>query len=247
MQWQDHGILLTSRRHGETSAIIEVFTETKGRHAGLVRGGASRRIVPSLQPGTQLTVEWRARLEDHLGVFRIEPVKTRAAALMSDRLALAAMTSACSLLSKILPEREPAGAFYNATLRLFDSFGGEAGWMPGYLQWELRLLEEAGKGLDLTACAVSGSPDGLTYVSPRTGRAVSKQAAGEWAPRLLPLPSCLTGGTFSGFAEMADGLRLTGHFLEAAFDDAGTVAAALNSRRRLEDIVKRKAQTEAKS
>lgn len=242
MQWRDHGILLTSRRHGETSAIIEVFTETKGRHAGLVRGGASRRIRPSLQPGTQLTVEWRARLEDHLGVFRIEPVKTRAAALMSDRIALAALTSACSLLSTILPEREPAGAFYSASLQLFDSFHGNAGWMPGYLQWELQLLEEAGRGLDLKTCAVSGSSEGLKYVSPRSGRAVSGQSAGAWAPRLLPLPACLAGGAYSGYADMADGLRLTGHFLEAALEQAGAPPAALSARRRLEDIVKRKSQ-----
>lgn len=242
MQWRDRGILLTSRRHGETSAIIEVFTETKGRHAGLVRGGASRRVRPSLQPGTQLTVEWKARLEDHLGVFRIEAVKSRAAALMSDRIALAAMTSACSLLSAILPEREPAAAFYSVSLQLFDSFDGDAGWMPGYLKWELQLLEEAGRGLNLKNCAVSGASEGLTYVSPRSGRAVSEQAAGAWAPRLLPLPACLAGGAYAGYADMADGLRMTGHFLESAFAQTGAPPAALNARRRLEDIVKRKAQ-----
>ncbi len=242
MQWRDCGILLTSRRHGESSAIIEVFTKTKGRHAGLVRGGASRRIIPSLQPGTQLTVEWKARLEDHLGAFRIEPVKARAAALMSDRIALAAMTSACSLLANFLPEREPAGAFYSASLQLFDSFHGDAGWMPGYLKWELQLLEEAGRGLDLRTCAVSGSSEGLKFVSPRSGRAVSEQAAGAWAPRLLPLPACLAGGAYSGYADMADGLRLTGHFLEAALEQTGTPPSALSARRRLEDIVKRKAQ-----
>ena len=242
MQWRDHGILLTSRRHGETSAIIEVFTETRGRHAGLVRGGGSRRFGPSLQPGTQLTVEWKARLEDHLGVFRIEPVRSRAAALMTDRLALAALTSAWSLLAMVLPEREPARAFYSMTQQLFDSFSGGAGWMPGYLQWELRLLEEAGHGLDLTACAVSGASEELKYVSPRSGRAVSGQAAGEWAPRLLPLPACMTGGAFSGYGDMADGLRLIGHFLEAAIEQTGASPPALNSRRRLEDIVKRKTQ-----
>ena len=246
MQWRDHGILLTSRRHGESSAIIEVFTKSRGRHAGLVRGGASRRIRPSLQPGTQLTVEWKARLEDHLGVFRIEPVKSRAAALMSDRIALAAMTSACSLLATILPEREPAGAFYKASLLLFDSFHGDGGWMPGYLTWELKLLEEAGRGLDLKACAVSGKSEGLKYVSPRSGRAVSEQGAGAWAPQLLPLPACLAGGAYSGYADMADGLRLTGHFLEAALEQTGAPAAALNARRRFEDIVKRKVQTGGK-
>ncbi len=210
MEWRDEGMLLSTRQHGETSAIIEVFTAAHGRHAGVVRGGTSRKIAPILQPGAQLDVTWRARLDEHIGSFTVEPVRARAAALMSDRLALAALGSAAALLSFALPEREPHPALYARTLALFDAFATDAGWPGDYLRWELALLEELGFGLDLTRCAATGATDELIYVSPRSGGAVSRAGAGAWADRLLPLPEALRQGT----GGVAEGLRTTGHFLE---------------------------------
>lgn len=212
MDWRDQGILLSSRRHGETSAIIEVFTETHGRHLGVVRGGASRKMSGVLQPGTQLDVAWRARLEDHLGAFTVEPIKTRAGAVMGDRLALAGFTSVLALASWALPEREMMGDFYAQTHDLVDAMAEGQGWLPLLPQWELDLLERLGFGLDLSTCAVSGGANDLAYVSPRTGRAVSRSGAGEWANRLLPLPEILLGGTANG-AGVRDALTTTGHFL----------------------------------
>ena len=213
MDWRDHGILLASRRHGETSAIIEVFTEGHGRHAGVVRGGASRKIAPILQPGAQLDVQWRARLEEHIGTFTVEPLRSRVAAAFSGRLALAGLNAVVSLLLFCLPEREPHPAIYRRTEQLMDLLGQDELWSLAYLRWELALLEELGFGLDLSACAVTGATEGLVYVSPKSGRAVSAAGAGKWADKLLPLPPCLREGTAPNI-EIADALRTTGYFLE---------------------------------
>lgn len=213
MEWRDQGILLSSRRHGESSAIIEVFTSEHGRHAGVVRGGASRRMTPVLQPGAQLDVEWRARLEDHLGTFRVEPLKSRSWS-MGDRMALAGLNAVCALLLFALPEREAHERIYRKSLILLDLLEQPEIWPLAYLNWELALLEEMGFGLDLRRCAVMGEKaNDLSYISPRTGRAVSRAGAGEWADRLLPLPPCLLGEGPAPDAEIVQGFHVTGHFL----------------------------------
>ncbi|MDG1181247.1 MAG: DNA repair protein RecO [Tateyamaria sp.] len=213
MEWRDEVILLSVRRHGESSAIIEVFTEEKGRHTGVVRGGTSRKIAPILQPGAQLDVYWRARLEDHIGAFTVEPVRSRAALVMDNRLALSGLNAVTALLSFCLPEREPHPALYRRSGQLLDLLGQDNLWPLAYLQWEAALLNEMGYGLDLDACAVTGATDDLCYVSPKSGRAVSRQGAGDWVERLLPLPPALLGQGQGGNKEIADGLETTGYFL----------------------------------
>jgi DNA repair protein RecO (recombination protein O) len=213
MEWRDQGALLSVRRHGESAAIIEVFTSEHGRHAGVVRGGTSRKIAPVLQPGAQLDVTWRARLDEHLGAFAVEPVRSRAAAVMSDRLALAGLNSACSLLAFCLPERESHPVLYRRTVTLLDMLGQSEAWPLAYLRWELSLLEDMGFGLDLDRCAVTGSTADLIYVSPKTGRAVSAAGAGEWADKLLPLPLSLLGQGPVDLGGIREGLFTTGYFL----------------------------------
>ncbi|MFN6952210.1 MAG: DNA repair protein RecO [Albidovulum sp.] len=221
MDWRDEGALLAVRRHGETAAIIEVFTRAHGRHAGVVPGGSARRLAPFLQPGAQLDLAWRARLEDHIGTFTVEPVRARTG-LLGDRHALAALNAVCALLHTALPEREPHAELYAATIGLLDRLGEDADWPLAYVRWELGFLEELGYGLDLSACAVTGARDDLAYVSPRTGRAVARGAAGDWADRLLPLPPCLLGQGAADATEIAAALRTTGHFLERRlFPDLG--------------------------
>lgn len=214
MEWRDQGILLSSRPHGEGAVIIDVFTPSKGRHAGLVRGGASRRQAPVLQPGAQLDLAWKARLEDHLGAFQAELLRSRAAAAMADRLSLAGLNAVCALLLFCLPEREAHPRLYDRTETLMDLLGQPAIWPLAYLRWEMALLEELGFGLDLSACAVEGAgANDLSYVSPRTGRAVSRRGAGGWADRLLALPPCMLGQGKAPDSEVAQGLDVTGHFL----------------------------------
>lgn len=213
MEWRDEGVLLSVRRHGESSAIIEVFTAAHGRHAGVVRGGASRRVSAHLQPGAQLDVTWRARLEDHLGTFATEVIHGRAGRVMDDRLALAGLTAVTSLLGFALPERETYPDLYRRTVALLDLLQEPDIWPLAYLRWELALLEDLGFGLDLSRCAVTGTETDLIYVSPRSGRAVSSAGAGEWADRLLPLPPVMLRRGEAPDSEIAEALGTTGHFL----------------------------------
>ncbi|MGC1503263.1 MAG: DNA repair protein RecO [Sulfitobacter sp.] len=215
MEWRDQGILLSSRRHGETSVIIEVFTPEHGRHVGIVRGGTSRKIAPILQPGAQLDLAWRARLEDHIGSFSVEPLRSRAAAAMANRQSLAGLNTVTALLGFCLPERVPHAPLYARTEALLDLLGAWDVWPLAYLQWELALLEEMGYGLDLSACAVTGTTEGLTYVSPKSGRAVSAQGAGAWADKLLPLPDVLRGVGNASDVQIAQAFKTTGYFLNA--------------------------------
>ncbi|MCV6823267.1 MULTISPECIES: DNA repair protein RecO [Halocynthiibacter] len=213
MEWRDQGTLLSVRRHGETSVIIDVFTPSKGRFAGVVRGGTSRKLAPILQPGAELSVAWRARLEAHLGAFTVEPVRTRAALVMGDRLALAGLNSITALLGFCVPEREPHPSIHQSSSNLLDLLSKTDAWPLAYLRWEADLLEEMGYGLDLRRCAVTGSRDNLVFVSPKSGKAVSREGAGEWADRLLPLPQCMLGQGPASDADIVDGLRTTGYFL----------------------------------
>lgn len=213
VEWRDQGILLTVRRHGESSAIIDVFTRDHGRTAGVVRGGASRRQAPLLQPGAQLDVTWRARLEEHIGTYAVEPVRSRAAAAFSGRLALSGLNAVASLLAFCLAEREAHPGLYRRSEQLLDLLGQDEVWPLAYLGWEMALLDEMGFGLDLSVCAVTGATRGLIHVSPRTGRAVSAAGAGQWADRMLPLPPCLLGQGPAPDAEVALGLQTTGYFL----------------------------------
>jgi len=216
MDWRDEGAVLSARRHGESAAIIEVFTAAHGRHAGVVRGGASRRLAPVLQPGVRLDLTWRARLSDHIGSFRVEPLPGGALSpvVLGDPLALAGLNAICAMLRIGLPEREPHAGIYRATMALLEGLGRGAAWPLAYLRWELMLLEDLGYGLDLGACALTGSREDLAFVSPKTGRAVARGAAGDWAARLLPLPACLLGQGPAGPGELLSGFAVTGHFLE---------------------------------
>lgn len=242
MHWRDRGILLSSRNHGETSAILEVFTSVHGRHAGVLRGGMSRRYRPILQPGTEIVVEWRARLPEHIGAYRIEPARSRPAALMADRMALAALSSLCAVLSMSLPEREPNPQCYGRTVRLLDALESSPDWLGDYLMWEFALLGEIGFGLDLERCVVTGTTGDLVYVSPKSGCAVSRRGAGKWADRMLPLPPCFLGKGNGDIGEVSDGLRTVGHFLRLGIMKGGRSASLPQARMRFAESVRQMAE-----
>ena len=239
MEWRDQGALLSVRRHGETSAIIEVFTKDHGRHAGVVRGGTSRKIAPILQPGAQLDVAWKARLDEHIGSYTVEPVQSRAAAVMSDRLALAGLNAVTTLLAFCLPEREPHADLYRRSIGLLDMLGQNEAWPLAYLRWELALLDDMGFGLDLSSCAVTGQKDDLGYVSPKTGRAVSAEGAGEWADKLLPLSPSLLGHGQGELDGIYEGLTTTGYFLKNWLAQELGDRPLPTSRQRLVDAIAR--------
>ncbi len=243
MEWREDGILLAVRRHGETAAILEVFTKGQGRHVGVLPGGTSRKMAPVLQIGSQLDLTWRARLSDHIGSFRVEPLISRAGDAMNDRLALAGLGAVCGLLSFCLPERAAYPALYARSLALLDGLGA-ARWMDAYLGWEVALLAEMGFGLSLEECAVTGATEDLIYVSPRTGRAVSRQGAGEWSDRLLPLPPCLKGTPSETPEALLAGLRTTGHFLNDHLAPSLGDRALPSTRQRLIDVFSRTVQSD---
>ena len=215
MEWTEQGIVLNVRTHGEASAIAEVLSERRGRWSGLVRGGRSRAMRPVLQPGNVVVARWRARTEDHLGSFTLEPVALRAGALIDDPLRLAGLTSVMALL-KLLPEREPHPRIHDALIVTLDALGDEGIWPAILVRFELGLLDELGYGLDLSCCAATGSADDLVYVSPKSGRAVSRHAGEPWKDRLLALPGFLRGerGASPTPADIRDGMRLSGFFLD---------------------------------
>lgn len=243
MDWRDTGILLSSRRHGENAMIIEVFTPEHGRHSGVVRGGASRKVAPTLQPGAQLDLTWRARLEDHIGSFTVELQRSRAAVAMGDRVALAGMNAVLALLAYALPEREAHPSLYAHTRNLLDLLDETDLWPLGYLRWETALLEDMGYALDLSTCAVTGATEGLVYVSPKTGRAVSGKGAGDWADRLLPLPAVLKGDGDGSDAEIVEALATTGYFLENKLALHQIGKPLPQARARFLDALSRRAQT----
>jgi len=216
MEWSDQAIVLSSRAHGESGAILELLTRAHGRHMGLVRGGASRRVKPTLQPGNSVHVQWRARLEEHLGSFACELAVARAGELMESRAGLAGLNAFAAISSAALPEREGHANVHDAGVILLDAMMADdaAHWLPLYVRWEAGLLEALGFGLDLSECAATGDTDDLAYVSPRSGRAVSRAGAGIYASRLFRLPGFLSGeGDEPDNTEIAAGLKLTGHFL----------------------------------
>ena len=221
MLWEDEGIVLALRRHGESGAVVSVLTAAHGRHAGLVRGGAGCRARPLWQIGNRLRLTWRARLPEQLGSLTGELQEPIAAALLDRPDRLSALGAACALLEVGLPERDPHPLLYNELNALITVLLQYAEWPEHYVRFELALLAELGFGLDLTACAVTGVRTDLAYVSPRTGRAVGRAAAGAYAPRLLPLPAFLLGGAPADPAQIEAGLRLTGAFLQRHLFEPG--------------------------
>ncbi|MDE0046831.1 MAG: DNA repair protein RecO [bacterium] len=215
MEWHDRAIVLGVRPHGEASVIASLLTTGHGRHAGLVRGGRSRRHAGVLQTGNIVAARWRARLPDHLGTFVIEPEEAVASALLGDPMRLACLASACALAERTLADRLPCEALFNATEMLVRQLRlGVSHWDAAYVRWELGLLNVLGYGLDLKRCALTGSTEELVWVSPRSGRAVSAAAGEPWKGKLLDLPGFLVGAPEARAADVLAGLRLSGYFLE---------------------------------
>jgi DNA repair protein RecO (recombination protein O) len=219
MEWSDEGIVLSVRAHGETAAVVELLTRSHGRHAGLVHGGRSRKSRPVLQPGNHVTATWKARLSEQLGHVTLELTRPYAAAAMDDASALAGLSSIASL-ARLLPERDPHPNLYEITLFVLGYLDDPDIWPALYVRWELALLDELGFGLDLSACAATGSRDDLIYVSPKSGRAVSRAAGEPYRDKLLALPPFLSADRPTGanaritVEDLAAGLALTGYFLD---------------------------------
>ena len=211
MQWTDDGIVLGSKRHGEGNAIAELMTREHGRHLGMVRGGGGSRQRPALQPGNTVRAVWRARLDEHLGNYTIEAMRVHAASSPSGSKVVYGVTHLAALC-RLLPERDPHPKVHDALSAVLDQLEGEAA-AAQVVRFELQMLAELGFGLDLAACAATGQATELDYVSPKSGRAVSRNAGEPWRDQLLRLPAFLSGDEGCSLEDVADGFALTGFFL----------------------------------
>ncbi|MBF0247167.1 MAG: DNA repair protein RecO [Alphaproteobacteria bacterium] len=222
MEWRDEGIVLSARRHGETSAIVTLLTREHGCHAGLVKGGFSKRSRAVIEPGNRAHAVWRGRLAEHLGLYALETVHCHGAILLDDGDRLSAMAAALAVAEGALPEREPHGAVFAALEAFLDALEHEdlapepAAWGGLYVKWELGLLRQLGFGLQLNHCAATGVAGDLVWVSPKSASAVCREAGEPYRDRLLPLPGFLLarGGGAGTVGEVMKGLRLTGYFLD---------------------------------
>jgi DNA repair protein RecO (recombination protein O) len=215
MQWQDEALVIGIKRHGETSVILEAMTKAHGRHLGLVKGGRSKRMQPMLQVGNSAQLVWRARLDEHLGMFAVEPTALRTASLLASEAALHAMAHVAALL-RLLAERDPHPKLYETAARIADRVGEPEALAELLVHFETAILAETGFGLDLGCCAATGTTENLVYVSPRSGRAVSQDAGEPYRAKLLPLPAFLLGRAEPDRPTPADvraGFRLTEFFL----------------------------------
>jgi DNA repair protein RecO (recombination protein O) len=233
MQWTDEGIVVGVRKHGESSVILELMTREHGRHLGLVHGGRSKTLQPVLQPGNSVQATWRARLDEHLGTYQVEGLGLRAAHLMGSPLALYGLATLAHLL-RYLPERDPHPALYETLDVLVDHLDDPDLAPALFVRFELAILAEFGFGLDLSSCAATGSPNDLTYVSPKSGQAVSTAAGEPYKDRLLKLPGFLIGQSKANRPreeEIRDGFALTDFFLhQNVFEPRGQAAPAERAR-----------------
>lgn len=213
MEWSDEGIILGVRRHGEAGAIVELLTREHGRHLGMVRGGASSRLRPMLQPGNSVLAIWRARLDEHLGYYQLESARMRAATLLAVSHAAYGVTHLASL-ARLLPERDPHDDIHAMLEHILDDFDDASVAARHLIRFELAMLTELGFGLDLASCAATGDTQELVYVSPKTGNAVSRTAGEPWRDRLLRLPAFLRDDEVKcSEQDLRDGFELTGRFL----------------------------------
>ncbi|HEY3908712.1 MAG TPA: DNA repair protein RecO [Stellaceae bacterium] len=213
MEWRDEGFVVAARRHGESGVIVELLTREHGRHLGLVRGGQSPKARAVLQPGNEVAAVWRGRLSEHLGTLACELARAHAARLIGDPDRLAGLAAAAATVAATLPEREPHGDVFAAFAALLQALDSAGNWPARYVEWECSLLAALGFGLDLTQCAATGVTTDLAYVSPRSGRVVCRAAGRPYHDKLLRLPAFLWSEAAADGAEIAAGLRLTGHFL----------------------------------
>ena len=239
MEWTDEGIVLGTRRHGEANAILEVMTQDHGRYLGLVRGGGGSRLRPMLQPGNTVRVTWRARLDEHLGHYQVEPLRMHGASQLGASHVVYGVTHLAALC-RLLPERDPHRELHAHLTEVLELLDEPLVAAAAMVRFELQILAELGFGLDLESCAATGTGNDLEFVSPKSGRAVSRLAAAPWQDRLFRLPAFLSAEVEPSSNDIADGFALTGFFISRrvleprglTFADAreGFLAAVLGRR-----------------
>lgn len=214
-QWQDQGIVLSSRRHGESGAIVTLLTQARGRYVGYVRGAQGTKMRGALEAGNLVEATWQSRVAENMGAYTLDLISNPAVHILHDPLRLSALQAACALCDAALPEREAHAGLFNGTLALFEAMKNNDIWGAAYVMWEIAFLRELGFSLGLGTCAAGSDDPDLAYVSPNTGRAVSRSAGQPYKDKLLPLPAFLSpqGGDITP-QDITAALQMTGYFLE---------------------------------
>ena len=221
-EWIDQGIVLSAKKYGEKGLVINILTKNHGRYLGWLNNYKNKSVLADVQPGNLVNVFWKSRLIEQMGKFKIELISSVSGKIFDEKLKLQGLNSLCSLLDKFLPERQKYSEIFNATnafinlLTLQDERKNDH-WIEGYVKWEIGVLSSVGFSLDLKRCVVTGANTNLLYVSPKTGKAVSKDVAGIHAPRLLLLPFFLGGEKVIGsnfYKEILAGLKITSYFFK---------------------------------
>lgn len=225
MQWTDNGILLNARSYGERSYIVTIFTEIQGRHAGIFKSSAKTKAA--IQPGNLVQARWSARLPEHLGSWQLELIESPSSRILSDRLRLAALGAALSLADHLMAERHQYKQLYNSLLNLIKQIVHSARWYQDYVNYELKLLEDLGFGLDLTKCAVTGQTNGLRYISPKTGRAVCKEAGKPYLDRLFEIPDFWLHSQEIQMDQFYQSLVITSYFFQKNLLEKGLPASRI--------------------
>jgi DNA repair protein RecO (recombination protein O) len=216
MRAETAAIVCALRSHGEHGGIVRLMTPEQGLVAAYVRGARGRRMRPVLIAGNVVEAQLSARTDTQLPQAVVELVHSRGP-LLSEPLPAAGIEWTSVLTATALPEGQPYPALYEAlggVLDAIEAAPSAAGWGAALVRYELLLLSQLGFGLDLDRCAVSGSNDNLVAVSPKSGRAVSAAEAEPYAGKLLPLPPFVREGGSATWEEIAQGLDLTGYFLQ---------------------------------
>ena len=249
-EWNDVGIILSAKKYGEKGLIINILTETHGRYVGWINNYKMKSILSSVQPGNLVNVFWKSRLIEQMGTFKIELISSISGKIFDEKLKLQALISLCSLLEKFLPERQSYSEVFDGTRAFLNvlAINNEVNdklWIKGYVKWEIGLLSSIGFSLDLKQCVVTGQKNNLYYVSPKTGKAVSKEGAGKFAPKLLKLPMFLGGTKVIGSSileEIIMGLNITTYFFKnkllLSINDS-RIMNLPNPRDRLENMIKK--------
>ncbi len=217
MKWSDTAIILSSRKLGENSAIIGLMTPKHGFYKGVDRWAFSKSKRGLYQRGNIVSANWQARLHEHLGNISCELMRPVAAIIMDDPTKLAVMNSAVGMVENILAEREKQPVIYACLEALIDSLCNEGDYLAEYVKLEFNLLVCSGFGIDLERCAATGRKDDLVYVSPRSGRAVNREAGKPYHDKLLRLPAFLHSAPEEDHkvsaGEIREGMRLCGYFI----------------------------------
>lgn len=201
--------------HGEHGLVGRFLGADEGLVAAYVHGGRGRALRPVLQLGNQVALDITPRRAGQLPVAAVHALASNMA-MLHGPAAIAMVEHVCALAAAVLPESEAQPVLTPLIAALLAAAGAGADRLTlgaALVRLELALLAELGLGLDLASCAATGSRDDLAYVSPKSRQAVSLAAGLPYAARLLPLPAFVQGGGPADAGALADGLKLSGHFL----------------------------------